>query len=177
MAASRRLSMNSCQNIKSKARKFNRLTSHKRDNGGSANGYVVWSDDSTTKANLQTLDQIETKFQNKTIALYAHSITRGGQASRVTVVPSPTPIYWSPISLHQRTQSLIASRWALGCLLATSWTQRQAAKFWAWSALPLRFCPPANHKMWFPWLPKWRVPVILYIFARTQRRVLQLAHI
>ena len=56
---------------------------------------MVWSDDST-KANLQTLDQIETKLQNKTITVYAHSITRGGQASRVTVVPSPTPIYWSP---------------------------------------------------------------------------------
>ena len=84
------------ENQKGFAWKFNRLTSHKRDLAESANGYVVWSKDADAKPNLATLDCIEKQLQSPNITVYAHSITRGGQTTRVTIVPSPTPIFWVP---------------------------------------------------------------------------------
>ena len=78
--------------------KYNRITNHKKDSATHANGSVVWSKESAAigaKPNLVTLDGVEKALANTNLNLYAHSITRGGKV-RVTITPSPTPIWWHP---------------------------------------------------------------------------------
>ena len=59
-----------------------------------------------------TLDLIE-KALGKNAQLYAHSITRGGKV-RVTIVPSPTPIYWHPQNTEQPPEEAKFDWHALG---------------------------------------------------------------
>ena len=84
--------------------KYNRITNHKKDSSSSANAYLVWMKDPAAigaAPNLVSLEGIEKQLGSGTNAeLYAHSITRGGKV-RVTITPSPTPIYWHPEDIEQ----------------------------------------------------------------------------
>jgi hypothetical protein len=80
--------------------RFTRLTGHKRDNAELANGYMVLNKDGAplpqnSKPKLSCLSDIETELGNN-VTVWGHAITRGG--TKVTMVPSPSPIAWVPAS-------------------------------------------------------------------------------
>ena len=79
--------------------KYTRITSHKRDVAESANGYLLWANEGAiprsnfTKHKPMCLSDIEQTLGND-VRLYGHSITRGQNQKRVTIVPSPTMVWW-----------------------------------------------------------------------------------
>ena len=75
--------------------KFTRITSHKRDQADTANGFLLWSKDGIAagKPKPICMDEIEKQLGND-VRLYVHSMTRGQNQKRVTIVPSPTAVWW-----------------------------------------------------------------------------------